>query len=159
MARRVHLPVLPEVMPMPTHHHIEPNEALRFLEGVAFPAPRGALLDHVRRAEAPPSVRQLLQRIPDRSYRSSSDVAEAMRHVEQAPPRAQPLGSPPWPPPGMPLGDAAADEMAEPNRDLRDCYTAYECRDRLPDLAGRMPDEELKLIAIWKKARFEPDEA
>jgi hypothetical protein len=48
--------------------------------------------------------------------------------------------------------------MTERNRDLRDCLTAYECRDLLPELAGLVPDEELKLITIWKRARFEPDQ-
>ena len=40
---------------MPTHHHIEPDEALRFLDGVAYPAPRGALLEHAWRVDAPPA--------------------------------------------------------------------------------------------------------
>jgi hypothetical protein len=39
--------------------------------------------------------------------------------------------------------------------DLRDCPTAYECRDRLPELAAWMSDEMLKELPIWQPARFE----
>lgn len=39
--------------------------------------------------------------------------------------------------------------------DLRDCPTAYECRDRLPELSAWMSDELLKELQIWKGTRFE----
>lgn len=48
--------------------------------------------------------------------------------------------------------------MVERNRDLRDCLTAYECRDRLPELAAWMDDDMLKGLTIWKGSRFTPDE-
>jgi hypothetical protein len=41
------------------------------------------------------------------------------------------------------------------NDDLRDCLTAYECRDRLPELSAWMTDELLKRLPIWRGARFE----
>ncbi|HZR99377.1 MAG TPA: hypothetical protein VFE37_11755 [Chloroflexota bacterium] len=45
--------------------------------------------------------------------------------------------------------------MRQTQDDLRDCPTAYECRDRLPALAAWMSDELLKQIPIWRGARFE----
>lgn len=45
--------------------------------------------------------------------------------------------------------------MANRKDDLRDCLTAYECRDRLPELSAWMDDDSLKLIPIWKGPRFE----
>lgn len=39
--------------------------------------------------------------------------------------------------------------------DLRDCLTAYECRDRLPELSAWMSDDDLKQIRIWDGTRFE----
>ena len=68
---------------MPTHHNIDPAEALRFLDGVAYLAPRSDLLGHARRVHAPPAVRELLERIPDRTYQNESDVGEAIGHVEE----------------------------------------------------------------------------
>ena len=38
--------------------------------------------------------------------------------------------------------------------DLRDCRTAYECRDRLPELSAWMSDDELKEVTIWHGTRF-----
>jgi hypothetical protein len=45
--------------------------------------------------------------------------------------------------------------MTERNKDLRDCPTAFECRDRLPELAAWMSDDELKQVRIWKGTYFE----
>ncbi len=45
--------------------------------------------------------------------------------------------------------------MHERQQDLRDCPTAFECRDRLPALAAWMSDEVLKQIPIWQKSHFE----
>ena len=45
--------------------------------------------------------------------------------------------------------------MADRNDDLRDCLTAYECRDRLPGLSAWMDDDALKQVRIWKGIRFE----
>ncbi len=45
--------------------------------------------------------------------------------------------------------------MAEAKRDLRDCRTAYDCRERLPHLASWMSDDAMKLISIWQGMRFE----
>ncbi|HLH25168.1 MAG TPA: hypothetical protein VK066_21820 [Chloroflexota bacterium] len=45
--------------------------------------------------------------------------------------------------------------MRHQQDDLRDCASAYECRDRLPDLAAWMSDEVLKQVPIWQGARFE----
>jgi hypothetical protein len=44
--------------------------------------------------------------------------------------------------------------MAKPRRDLRDCATAYECRDRLPELAAWMGEDLLKQLSIWQGRRF-----
>jgi hypothetical protein len=64
------------------HHNISPAEVLRYLDGVAFPAPRGTLLNHARRVDAPPSVMELLERIPDRAYESAADLGGAIASVE-----------------------------------------------------------------------------
>lgn len=47
-----------------------------------------------------------------------------------------------------------------PNRkdDLRDCLTAYDCRDRLPELSAWMDDDMLKQVTPWRGNRFAPDE-
>lgn len=34
--------------------------------------------------------------------------------------------------------------------------TAYELRDRLPELASWMSDDKLKLLPLWRGSRFEP---
>jgi hypothetical protein len=39
--------------------------------------------------------------------------------------------------------------------DLRDCPTAYECRDQLPELSAWMDDDDRKQVRIWKGSRFE----
>ncbi len=49
--------------------------------------------------------------------------------------------------------------MPDRTKDLRDCLTAYDCRDRLPDLASWMDDDLLKQITIWKGTRFAADSA
>jgi hypothetical protein len=46
-------------------------------------------------------------------------------------------------------------EMTERKRDLRDCLTAYVCRERLPELSAWMSADALKLLTIWKGTRFE----
>ncbi len=33
--------------------------------------------------------------------------------------------------------------------DLRDCPTAYDCRERLPQLSAWMGDDALKLLPLW----------
>lgn len=45
--------------------------------------------------------------------------------------------------------------MQDRKDDLRDCPTAFECRDRLPGLSGWLSDDDLKLTRIWAGARFE----
>ena len=45
--------------------------------------------------------------------------------------------------------------MQRHNKDLRDCPTAYECRDRLPELSAWMSDDALKQLPIWRGPRFE----
>ena len=45
--------------------------------------------------------------------------------------------------------------MTRHDRDLRDCPTAYDCRDRLPELAAWMSDDAMKALPIWKGGRFE----
>jgi hypothetical protein len=64
------------------HYDVSPAEVLRYLEGVAYPAARGALLAEARRVDAPPVTVKLLERIEDRTYRSASDVADAIAGVE-----------------------------------------------------------------------------
>ena len=45
--------------------------------------------------------------------------------------------------------------MTSRHDDLRDCLTAYDCRDRLPELSAWMSDDALKQIPIWRGNRFE----
>jgi hypothetical protein len=44
-----------------------------------------------------------------------------------------------------------------PNPDFATCETAYDCRDRLPELAAWMSDDALKALRLWKGRRFEGD--
>ncbi|MBX5490894.1 MAG: hypothetical protein IRZ14_07025 [Chloroflexi bacterium] len=39
--------------------------------------------------------------------------------------------------------------------DLRSCPTAYDCKDRLPELSAWMADDLLKQLPIWRGTRFE----
>ena len=48
--------------------------------------------------------------------------------------------------------------MAERQRDLRDCLTAYDCRDQLPELSSWMDDDMLKQLTLWRGGRFQADE-
>ena len=48
--------------------------------------------------------------------------------------------------------------MPDRQKDLRDCLTAYDCRDRLPELSAWMDDDLLKELTIWRGTRFERDE-
>jgi cold shock CspA family protein len=48
--------------------------------------------------------------------------------------------------------------MPDRQKDLRDCLTAYDCRDRLPELSAWMDDDLLKELTIWHGTRFERDE-
>lgn len=45
--------------------------------------------------------------------------------------------------------------MTDRTRDLRDCLTAYDCRDRLPELAAWMSEDDLKQVTIWQGPRFQ----
>jgi hypothetical protein len=45
--------------------------------------------------------------------------------------------------------------MRQQKDDLRNCATALECRDRLPELAAWMSDEVLAQLPIWRGPRFE----
>jgi hypothetical protein len=51
----------------------------------------------------------------------------------------------------------ATGESGERTEDLRGCYTAFDCRDRLPELSRWMADDLLQEIRIWQGARFEPN--
>ncbi len=48
--------------------------------------------------------------------------------------------------------------MRDRNDDLRDCLTAYDCRDRLPELSSWMDDDQLKQLTLWRGGRFAPEE-
>ncbi len=39
--------------------------------------------------------------------------------------------------------------MNDRQNDFRDCPSAYDCRDRLPELSRWLTDDEMKLIPIW----------
>jgi hypothetical protein len=64
------------------HYYVSPTEVLRYLDAVAYPAPRGALIDEARRVDAPPVTIKLLERIEDRTYQDASDVSDAIGRVE-----------------------------------------------------------------------------
>ncbi|MGN6360516.1 MAG: cold-shock protein [Thermomicrobiales bacterium] len=48
--------------------------------------------------------------------------------------------------------------MPQQKRDLRDCLTAYDCRDQLPELSNWMTQDRLKELTLWKGSRFEAGE-
>jgi hypothetical protein len=45
--------------------------------------------------------------------------------------------------------------VTDRDKDLRMAPTAWEARASLPELADRLSEEDLKLIPIWRGARFE----
>ncbi|GEM_PF-4633522 len=45
--------------------------------------------------------------------------------------------------------------MKGETEDLRGCPTAFECRDRLPELSRWMEDDLLKELPIWQKGTFD----
>ncbi len=47
---------------------------------------------------------------------------------------------------------------SERQRDLRDCLTAYDCRDLLPELSAYLSDDHLKQLTLWRGGRFERGE-
>ena len=44
------------------------------------------------------------------------------------------------------------------NRNLRDCATAYDCREAFPELSAWMSDDALKELPLWHGTRFEPNQ-
>ena len=49
--------------------------------------------------------------------------------------------------------------MSARHNDLRDCGSAYDCRERLPELSSWMDDDTLKELTIWRGTRFAAGEA
>ena len=47
--------------------------------------------------------------------------------------------------------------MQQHNKDLRDCATAYDCRDAFPELSAWMSNDALKELPLWHGTRFEPN--
>jgi hypothetical protein len=47
--------------------------------------------------------------------------------------------------------------MQQHNKDLRDCATAYDCREAFPELSAWMSDDALKELPLWHGTRFEPN--
>lgn len=47
--------------------------------------------------------------------------------------------------------------MPHHHRDLRECMTAYDCRDEFPELSAWMSDDALKELPLWHGTRFEPN--
>ena len=48
--------------------------------------------------------------------------------------------------------------MQQHNKDLRDCATAYDCREAFPALSAWMSDDALKELPLWHGTRFEPNQ-
>ena len=90
----------------------EVAELQALLEGVALPAGKQELVEYASRHENR-GVSSLLQRLPDREYRSLDEVGEELLHVQ--PEWAQPDPHQPREESDLPPGGAAyTDASAEP---------------------------------------------
>ena len=47
--------------------------------------------------------------------------------------------------------------MTQHHRALRDCATAYDCREAFPELSAWMSDDALKELQLWHGTHFEPN--
>ena len=81
------------------------------LEGVPLPAGKQELIEYARREDG--ALVRLLERLPDRDYRSLDEVGEELFRVQPERPQADPAE--PRPESGLPPGgDAYTDASAEP---------------------------------------------
>ena len=81
------------------------------LEGVPLPAGKQELMEYARREDG--ALVRLLERLPDRDYRSLDEVGEELFRVQPERPQADPAE--PRPESGLPPGgDAYTDASAEP---------------------------------------------
>lgn len=60
-------------------HPLTPEDVLRYLEDVDYPAGKEALVDAAERAGAPAAVIRSLRAIPPVEYRSRAEVARSVR--------------------------------------------------------------------------------
>jgi len=90
-------------------------ELQALLEGIALPATSEQLVDYAREQDARPELARLLERPPEREYRSLDEVGEALEPVQptwQPAPRHEPREESGLPP----GGEAYTDASAEPGR-------------------------------------------
>jgi Protein of unknown function (DUF2795) len=88
-------------------------ELQALLEGVRLPAGKGDLVDYARAERARAELLILLERLPQREYRSLDEVGEALQPVQPSSQRAGPRA--PRPESGLPPGgEAYTDPSGEP---------------------------------------------
>jgi hypothetical protein len=83
------------------------------LEGVPLPAAKQQLIDYARSQPADPGLLRLLERLPDRDYRSLDEVGEALHPVQPTVERRRPR-EPRVQSDLPPGGEAYTDPSAEP---------------------------------------------
>lgn len=61
-----------------------PIQTEQLFGDVEYPARRSTLVEHAKRAGAPPSVRRAIERLPDRSFESPTALNEALAALDHA---------------------------------------------------------------------------
>lgn len=59
-----------------------PIEVEKHLKGIKFPASKQDLIEQARQNQAPGEVLSVLERMPDREFRTAADVAKGVGEVE-----------------------------------------------------------------------------
>lgn len=67
---------------MAEYKGVSPTNIAHFLGGINFPCSKQDLLRHARQKNAPREVLDTLERIPDRTYNSMSDVMSGVGKIE-----------------------------------------------------------------------------
>ncbi|MBI2268410.1 MAG: DUF2795 domain-containing protein [Candidatus Blackburnbacteria bacterium] len=63
--------------PMPTYAEVE-----AFLEGITYPATKDQLIEYATQQRADDNILAILERLPEETYESSSEVEDALSEQE-----------------------------------------------------------------------------
>jgi hypothetical protein len=62
--------------------HVSPAIVEKFLGGTRFPAEKAQLLNNAKNKEAPSEVINLIEKLPDKTYRSPIDITKEIGKIE-----------------------------------------------------------------------------
>jgi hypothetical protein len=62
--------------------NVNPVQVQKYLKGVDYPVSKNDLLKHVQDQGGDESVRGTLEKIPDKTYQTPSDVSEAIGQIK-----------------------------------------------------------------------------